>query len=277
MYLPILQPLTTSEIKISGDVIIDDTAIIAPGVILQAAQGSKIVIRAGASIGMGAILKAYQGTIEVRENAVIGAGSLILGQGVVGANVGLGASVTIYHASIEQMTVIPAGSLIGDPTRSFDSSSPTERVVIKTSEVGTTSLRAERSNHNPELDCLDCFVPHNDITQNREEQSTSNRQSIGSETLPHNQSIGSETLPLPNNQSEALLETELTSQDNQLEEEKETASPWDLEPEETNKTQTELIPQVEKSTSPSSEKTPVVGQVYINKLLVTLFPEKQVK
>jgi carbon dioxide concentrating mechanism protein CcmN len=257
MYLPILQPLKSSEIQISGDVTIDDTAIIAPGVILQAAQGSKIIIRAGVSIGMGAILKAYQGTIEVRENAVIGAGSLILGQGVVGANVGLGASVTIYHASIEQMTVIPAGSLIGDPTRSFNSTSPTERVVIKSTELRTQNYEIGTQNY--EIGTQNYEIG----TQNREEQSTSNP-------------IERETLPLPNNQQqETSLETELTSQGTK--QEAKTTSPWDLEPEETKNTQTELIPQVEQSTPPSSDKTPVVGQVYINKLLVTLFPEKQVK
>jgi carbon dioxide concentrating mechanism protein CcmN len=215
MYLPTLQPVQTSEIYISGDVTIHDSALIAPGVILHAAPGAKIIVRAGVSIGMGSILKAYQGTIEVKENGVLGAGSLIIGQSILGVNVCLGASVTIYNTSLEAMTIIPAGSVIGDPSRSLASTSGSERVIIKsTQEFSPPNSEAEFSQKNP---------------------------------------------PSPEPQ-ETFCESEAVS-------------PWDLENEEIE--DAEFRTEIEKSNSPSSDKTPVVGQVYINKLLFTLFPEKQ--
>lgn len=101
-----------------GDVSIHPHAKIAPGVILQAAPQSKIVIAAGACIGMGVVIQAFQGTIVVDSNANLGAGVLIVGKATIGANANIGKSTTIINTDIVAQQVIPEGSLMGDPGRS---------------------------------------------------------------------------------------------------------------------------------------------------------------
>ncbi len=120
MPLPILQPSTNLETQIRGDVIIDDSAIIADGVILNASQGSKIVIRAGACLGMGTIINAYEGDVEIKESVILGSGTLIVGGCIIGSQASLGASVTVYNANVEPRTVISAGTVIGDRSRKLD-------------------------------------------------------------------------------------------------------------------------------------------------------------
>ncbi|MDX2100220.1 MAG: hypothetical protein SFW36_20785 [Leptolyngbyaceae cyanobacterium bins.59] len=115
--LPPLRLPDHPDIYVQGEVTVHPNAAIASGVILQAGPGSRIVIGAGACIGMGVILQAYQGDLEIGEGASLGAGVLIVGQGRIGANACIGASTTIYNHSIAPRQLVPAGSLIGDPSR----------------------------------------------------------------------------------------------------------------------------------------------------------------
>lgn len=117
MHLPPLPLSSNSQVYVKGDVIIDPSAAIAPGVILQADPDSKIIIAAGVCIGMGSIVQAQQGTLEVESGAILGAGVLIVGKGKIGANACIGAIATIWNYSIEPWQVVPAGSLMGDAGR----------------------------------------------------------------------------------------------------------------------------------------------------------------
>ena len=65
MYLQPLQPVSNKDVYISGDVTIDPSAALAPGVILQAAPNSRIIIGAEVSIGMGTVINAHQGEIAI--------------------------------------------------------------------------------------------------------------------------------------------------------------------------------------------------------------------
>lgn len=114
MYLPSVQPIHHQDVYINGDVYIDPQAILAPGVILQAAPDSHIVIKAGACLGMGTVLNAYQGTIEVQAGAVLGPGVLIIGSCQIGSNACIGTASTVIDSQIESKRMIPPGSLIGD-------------------------------------------------------------------------------------------------------------------------------------------------------------------
>lgn len=96
---------------------IDPSAAIAPGVILRAAPDGKIVIASGACIGMGSILHAHQGTLEVEAGAILGAGVLVVGKGKIGANACIGSASTIWNNSIEPWQVVPATSVVGDKGR----------------------------------------------------------------------------------------------------------------------------------------------------------------
>jgi carbon dioxide concentrating mechanism protein CcmN len=117
MHLPTLPLSSNSYVYTEGDVSIDPSAAIAAGVILRADRDSKIVIAAGVCIGMGSILHAHQGTLEVEAGANLGAGVLIVGKGKIGANACIGAVTTIWNASIEPWQVVPSASAIGEKGR----------------------------------------------------------------------------------------------------------------------------------------------------------------
>lgn len=117
MYLPPLQLIPNSQIYLSGNVVVDEGAAIAPGVILQADPDSRLSIAAGTCIGMGAILHARQGTLEIGAGAILGAGVLVVGSGAIGANACIGAGTTLINPCIDKMQILPAGSLVGDDSR----------------------------------------------------------------------------------------------------------------------------------------------------------------
>ncbi|MEG4291826.1 carbon dioxide concentrating mechanism protein [Microcoleus sp. C2C3] len=117
MYLSPLQLSSNSQILMSGDVVVNEGAAIAPGVILQAEPGSRISIAAGACIGMGVILHAREGTLEIGAGVILGAGVLVVGAGTIGTNACIGAGTTLIDPCIDQMQIVPAGSLIGDTSR----------------------------------------------------------------------------------------------------------------------------------------------------------------
>ncbi|MBC6423849.1 MAG: transferase [Hormoscilla sp. SP5CHS1] len=132
MYFPPLQPLKNSQYKVSGDVLIDPSAAIAPGVLLQADRDSRIIIAAGVCIGMGTIVHGSKGTVAVESGASLGAGVLIVGKGKIGANACVGSMTTIINSDIEQGQVVPPGSLLGEDSRklSKDEQSKDEKYVV---------------------------------------------------------------------------------------------------------------------------------------------------
>ncbi|MEG3890342.1 carbon dioxide concentrating mechanism protein [Microcoleus sp. Z1_A1] len=117
MYLSPLQLSSNSQILMSGDVVVNEGAAIAPGAILQAEPGSRISIAAGACIGMGVILHAREGTLEIAAGVILGAGVLVVGAGTIGENACIGAATTLINPCIDKMQIMPAGSLMGDTSR----------------------------------------------------------------------------------------------------------------------------------------------------------------
>lgn len=117
MYLSPLQLSSNSQILMSGDVVVNEGAAIAPGVIMQAEPGSRISIAAGACIGLGVILHAREGSLEIGAGVILGAGVLVVGAGTIGTNACIGAGTTLINPCIDQMQIMPAGSLIGDTSR----------------------------------------------------------------------------------------------------------------------------------------------------------------
>jgi carbon dioxide concentrating mechanism protein CcmN len=209
MSLPPVQPISRSEFYVNGDVTIHESAIVAPGVILRAAPNSQIIIGAGACLGMGTILTAYQGVIAIGAGAILGTGVLVVGRGEIGENACIGSTTTIFNASVAAMSLVPSGSLIGDTSRQI------------TIEVSATPSEPERP------------------------------------PLPEPQPVVSQVSPVPSVE-EVVAET--------------VASPWDGE-----ETVAEASPAETRepaSTTNRPNQASVVGKVYINQLLVTLFPER---
>jgi carbon dioxide concentrating mechanism protein CcmN len=112
MHISPLQPISTSSACVSGDVTIDPSAAIALGVLIQADPNSKIIIAAGVCIGMGSIIHAQGGELEIAAGANLGAGVLILGQGKIGENSCIGSLTTILNSSVVTGQVVAPGSLI---------------------------------------------------------------------------------------------------------------------------------------------------------------------
>jgi carbon dioxide concentrating mechanism protein CcmN len=136
-----------SQVCASGDVTIHPSAAIAPGVILQAAPNSRIIIAEGVCVGMGAVLNAYEGTIEIENGATLGAGVLMVGCGKIGSRACVGAATTIFNQSIAPWQVVQAGSLIGDSSRSVEDSPVNEPKANSQSE--TTPVSPEESQGTP--------------------------------------------------------------------------------------------------------------------------------
>ncbi|WP_040484367.1 hypothetical protein [Lyngbya aestuarii] len=139
MYRSPPQPLNNASAFVSGDVTIDPSVAIAMGVILQADPDSQIVIATGVCIGMGAIIHASQGKIEVEAGANIGAGVLVVGHGTIGAKACIGAEATLLNPAIAAKQVVPAGTIIGDESRSVTLSSSSEEEKSDPGEVHTSS------------------------------------------------------------------------------------------------------------------------------------------
>ncbi len=117
MYVPPLHLSNSFDSYISGEVIIHPSAVLAPGVILQAVPNSKIIIGPGVCIGMGSILQVHEGTLEVEVGANLGSGFLMVGQGKIGANACIGSATTVFNCSVEPGQVVPPGSILGDTSR----------------------------------------------------------------------------------------------------------------------------------------------------------------
>ena len=118
MYLPPLQAMHDSQSQSIGNVTVHPSAAIAPGVLLQAEEGSQIIIAASVCLGMGTVLHACNGTLEIQEGANLGAGVLVIGSGTIGSHACIGTSSTIIESSVQSQQILPPGSLLGDRSRS---------------------------------------------------------------------------------------------------------------------------------------------------------------
>lgn len=135
MPLQSLQLPNHPHVCTSGDVTIHPSAAIAPGAILRAGPNSRISIAGGACIGMGVILNAYEGAIEIGEGASLGPGVLVVGNSLIGANACIGGATTIFNASVDSLQVVAAGSILGDASRQVS--------IVAEEEEGATVASVE--------------------------------------------------------------------------------------------------------------------------------------
>lgn len=233
MYLPLIRPATHSDICVIGDVTIHDNAVIAPGTILQAAPGCRILIKEGACIGMGSLLNAYNGDIEVASGAMLGAGVLVVGHSKIGQNACIGSSTTIINSSIDSGTAIAPGSLVGDQSRQVVSETSPSTKEIKSENNGSVA------NNNGSTFNNDHIASKVASTEDKKPTFVQEMEDLWAEPEPEVEPVA-EVSPPP-------------------------------------KPSVEPIPEVltQPKPSPDPQNAPVVGQIYINQLLYTLFPERQ--
>lgn len=130
-----LHLITNFNSYVSGEVTIDPNAAIASGVMLLAAPNSRIIISAGVCIGMGTVLHAHDGILEIETGAILGAGVLVVGGGKIGANACIGSATTILNCSIEPGQVVAPGSLLGDTSRANASPQSTNHTRAAVTEA----------------------------------------------------------------------------------------------------------------------------------------------
>lgn len=118
MHLPPLHASSMTHYCTSGDVSIAPDAAIAAGTVLRADVGSAIAIASGACLGLGCVLHAQGGRIEVEPSASLGAGVLVVGNCRIGSQACIGTSTTLHNVNVGPGQLIPPGSLLGAAGRS---------------------------------------------------------------------------------------------------------------------------------------------------------------
>ncbi|RMG11014.1 MAG: hypothetical protein D6728_09475, partial [Cyanobacteria bacterium J055] len=229
----------------SGDVTIHPGAAIAPGVILQAAPNSRITIADGVCIGIGAVLNAYDGTISIESGATLGAGVLIVGGGTVGTRACVGAATTIFNQSIAPWQVVPAGSLIGDSSRHPDGEEAATSNGDRHSAGNCVTDAGELDDYwqTPTEDAPAVSdVPLEGAAVATREVATGEAEASGTDSRGGNTPKGSR-----------LRDREAANDNAQA--------------------QKPAEPQKEKAKAAGEEETPVYGQVYVNRILYTIFPQ----
>ena len=98
---------------IVGDVSVDASAAIAPGVVLQALPGSRIIISKGACLAGGVCVQAKAGLLTISSGATLGANVLVAGNGRVGANACISPGSTLINPQIEDNALLPPNTLSG--------------------------------------------------------------------------------------------------------------------------------------------------------------------
>lgn len=200
MHLSPLQPISNSHFYVSGNVTIHPSAAIAPGVLLQADPESQIIIAAGVCVGMGTILHAHAGILEVESGANIGAGVLIVGKGKIGTNACIGSMTTILNSNLGWGQVVPPGSLIGDASRQSETQKPeaTTTLVFESSSSPQVSEPVSTSVTTPDESSLNQQAPESLEATGTQVYGQASLNRLLSTLLPHRQSLNR---PLQDDQS----------------------------------------------------------------------------
>lgn len=99
---------------VMGDVTVDASAAIAPGVVLQASPGSRIVIGKGVCLAGGVCIQSRAGVLAIESGVTLAANVLVVGSGVIGANACVSPGSTLMNPQIESSGLVPPNSLIGE-------------------------------------------------------------------------------------------------------------------------------------------------------------------
>ncbi|MBN3899939.1 MAG: transferase [Nostoc sp. NOS(2021)] len=249
MSVPPLRLSNNFDSYISGEVTIHPSAVLAPGVILQAAVNSKIIIGPGVCIGMGAILQVHEGTLEVEVGANLGAGFLMVGKGKIGANACIGSATTVFNYSVEPGQVIPPGSILGDTSRQI---AQTKQLEASPSNPASTSMPPPKEEENSSGGVKEKVI------------SSTNFSASAFVDFKQNKSISYFKSPAtPESQSPPVEEPTNDHADSSL---GSAAQP---------STEHHSDPSQPVAESPNGFGTQIYGQGSISRLLTTLFPHRQ--
>ncbi|TAE53105.1 MAG: transferase [Nostocales cyanobacterium] len=265
MSVPLLRLSDKFDSYISGEVNIHPSAVIAPGVILQAAANSKIIIGPGVCIGLGSILQVNEGILEIEAGANLGAGFLMVGQGKIGANACIGAATTVFNCSVAPEQVLASGSVLGDSSRKIDEP---ENLSENLSDNLSENLSDNSSTVEIPTDTTTNNSPDSQTEKEQEKTVINSTQFSAAAFIDFKQESTSVSppSPTPKSQSPPEIATPLVT---------------DSTPTETNLPGSPETNSQVPETSPSHAEpnntfgTQIYGQGSINRLLTTLFPHRQ--
>lgn len=248
MSVPLLRLSNNFDSYISGEVTIHPSAVLAPGVILQAAVNSKIIIGPGVCIGMGAILQVHEGTLEVEAGANLGAGFLMVGKGKIGANACIGSATTVFNYSVAPGQVIAPASILGD----------TSRQIAQTKEPEPSTNNPTATSAPPQKE------EENGLGGGKEKEVSSTKFSASAFVdFKQNKSISYFKSPATPESQPPPVEEPANDADSTLQQSAQEPTEDDSDPN-------------QLATEPSNGfGTQIYGQGSINRLLTTLFPHRQ--
>lgn len=111
------EQLKTVDYYIGANVKVAPDAVVAAGVVLEAAPGAQLVVASGVCIGAGVIVQATGGKLTLGIGVNLGTGVLIVGQGIVGPHACIGSESTLLNPQVGAGAVISARSLLGVQTQ----------------------------------------------------------------------------------------------------------------------------------------------------------------
>lgn len=97
---------------VMGDVSVADGAMIAPGVVLQAAPGSRVVIASGACLAGGVCIQSRQGVLTIGPGTNLGANVLVVGKGEIGPNACISPGSTLVNPQVSADQLVPPNALV---------------------------------------------------------------------------------------------------------------------------------------------------------------------
>jgi len=123
---------------VMGDVSVANSAAIAPGVVLQASPGSRIVIAEGACLAGGVCVQSRQGVLTIGSGANLGANVLVIGNGAIGENACISPGSTLTNPHVDSGAIIPPGSLVSSSLVTTQQAAPTSHYASNNSQQNNT-------------------------------------------------------------------------------------------------------------------------------------------
>ncbi len=117
-------PSTNGHIQ--GDVDLAPGVAMAPGVLLGASPGCRLVISAGVCLGADVVVQARHGDLVLEPGVSLGSGVLVVGHGSIGQHTCIGSNSTVINPALGASQVVAPGSLVGDPSQPGPESSSGE-------------------------------------------------------------------------------------------------------------------------------------------------------
>ncbi|NJK35984.1 MAG: hypothetical protein HC919_14155 [Oscillatoriales cyanobacterium SM2_2_1] len=128
MYHPPLPLSATCYGSALGDVSLQEGVVLAPGVLVCADPGSRVLVEAGTCFGMGCVIHAQGGLLHFRRGVNLGAGVLVVGYGVIGANSCIGAAASLLNPQVAEGAVVAPYSILIAPEEPVDDDQPAATV-----------------------------------------------------------------------------------------------------------------------------------------------------